>query len=349
MYKVLFADGAVDWFKQEDVTWEASAWPPAPKPSLSLPRKSGAESDSKSLEAFLRKNKYFAVPWMILAAALIAMSYVPIFAAHFSAHGMQPMGLASAAKLTVWAILCSFAVHGWIAVNHDELVNKSLKVVKTMPYDFRCGDASIRSSLIFFFGMMVYAFVPMRMAPAATWGQAILQFIVGYLILLIGGDAWFFCVHYTAHTPTFYALLHKTHHKWKYPTSFSAYYITSGTHAIQEHMFTIPALLLLPVPWSAFMFYQYYGVPAAQIQHCGFNLDDLHVPFCGHLKLGHLMSICGLGLGYVLGSQTIAAHDYHHETFMGNFQLSYSYLDKLFGLYVDPTKRSDTQESLLAA
>jgi sterol desaturase/sphingolipid hydroxylase (fatty acid hydroxylase superfamily) len=240
------------------------------------------------------------------------------------------------------------AVHGWIVANHRELMEKGLKVVKSMPYDFAgSGDASIRSSLIYLVGMTLYAFVPMWHGTGETWAKIIFEFLLGYLILLIGGDAWFFMVHYMAHTPQLYALMHKTHHKWKYPTAFSAYYITSGTHFVQEHLFTIPALLFLPVPSSAFLFYQYYGVPAAQINHCGFNLDAVRIPFCGTLTLGNIMSVCGLGLTHILGSQTIAAHDYHHETFMGNFQLSYSYLDKLFGVYVNPKARLDIEDGLL--
>jgi len=68
-------------------------------------------------------------------------------------------------------------MHGWIAVNHDELTNKGLKILPNVPYKFKCGDASTRASLIFFFGMMTYAFVPMRTAPAATWGHSALEFL----------------------------------------------------------------------------------------------------------------------------------------------------------------------------
>lgn len=56
------------------------------------------------------------------------------------------------------------------------------------------------------------------------------------------------------------------------------------------------------------------------------------------MKLGHLQTLCS-PWSLVLGPQTAAEHDYHHETFQGNFALSYSYLDKLFGTYVDVTQR----------
>jgi sterol desaturase/sphingolipid hydroxylase (fatty acid hydroxylase superfamily) len=310
--------------------------------------KAKGTGDPSTYQEFFKVNKYFAVPWLIFMTVLYSTQYVPMLQAYFDRNGMEPYGLASATKLMVYSILCAYAMHGWITVNHDELVKKGLKILPSVPYNFQCGDATTRATLVFFFGMMTYAFVPMRMAPAATWGGSIMEFLVGYLILLIGGDAWFFCVHYMAHTPTFYRLIHKTHHKWKHPVPFSAYFITSFSHALQEHAFCVPAMMFLPVPWTAFWFYQYYGIPASLLQHCAFNLSALNVPFCGPLKIGHIESACGLWLGKILGSQSTASHDYHHETFMGNFQLSYTYLDRLFGLYVDTSKTSDAQESLLA-
>jgi len=353
-YKVSFADGSSDWFKQDDVWLEGTERPTraaavsAPAPTQAVAKAIQA-ADPSTFEEFFKVNKYFPAPWLTLMTALYLMRHVPLLQDYFDRNGMQPYGVASAAQLMVYAILCAYAMHGWIAVNHDELMNKGLKVLPNVPYKFNCGDASTRASLVFFFGMLTYAFVPMRMAPAATWGHSALEFLVGYIILLIGGDAWFFCVHYLAHTPTLYKLLHKKHHTWKHPVTFSAYFITSGSHALQEHAFVVPAMLFLPVPWTAFWFYQYYGIPASLLQHCGFSLSDLNLPFCGPLKLGHLESVCGLGLGSILGAQSTASHDYHHETFMGNFQLSYTYLDRLFGLYVDTSKKSDVQEPLLGA
>jgi len=308
------------------------------------------DNEKPSVERFVMANKFFFVPWMILVALLYSMRYVPQLEAHFAAHGMEPLGFASAAKLTVWCILCSYAIHGWIAVNEKELNEQGLKVLKDVKYNFQSGDASIRSSFVFLFGMMAYALVPMRMMLAKTWCMAILEFLMGYVILLVLGDAWFFCCHYSVHSRSamasgLYKLCHKTHHKWKHPVSFSAYYITSGYHLVQEHVFTIPCMMFLPIPYSAFFFYQYYGVPAAMMQHSGFNLDELRVPFCESLKLGHLLTVCGLGLGYILGSQSTADHDLHHETFFDNYQLSYTYLDRIAGTY--RPKRNSAQESLL--
>ena len=77
-----------------------------------------------------------------------------------------------------------------------------------------------------------------------------------------------------------------------------------------------PTMLFLSVPLWTFLFYQYVGVPGAQIQRCGYDMVKLRLPFCGPLNL------------LILGSYSIAMHDYHHKTFHGNFAPSCSYLDK---------------------
>jgi len=317
-----------------------------PKITISAATMAVKEENPRSIERFFRKNPYFLVPWMILSGLLYATRFEPHLAEYFAARGMEPFGFHAAAQLTIYAVLCNFAVHGWIAVHHDDLVEKGMKIEPHVPYDWKCADAAVRSTLVIIVGMMTYAFVPMRMAPAETWVAAIVQFILGYAALLIVCDASFFFVHYMWHTPRFYKHTHKTHHTWKHPTAICAYYITSGSAMIQEHAATIPLMMFCPVPLSAFLFYQYYGIVGSMVQHCGFSLEELRVPFCGPLKLGHIMTVCGLGLSFVLGGQTTGMHDYHHETFQGNFQLSYSYLDRLFGTYVE--HKSDAERGLLS-
>jgi len=100
-------------------------------------------------------------------------------------------------------------------------------------------------------------------------------------------------------------------------------------------------MLLLPVPMTSFLLYQYLGAPLSMIEHSGYNMGELplplvgglHVPLLGKPCLGHICTILGGGLSVILGSQTIEMHDYHHEKFFGNYGLSYSYLDKLLGTY----------------
>jgi len=278
------------------------------------------------------------------------MRFVPPLQAYFDNHGMELFGFTEAAKLTIWCILCSYALHGFIAVNYDEFVGQGLKVVGHASYNWKCGDASIRSSLIYTVGMMTYALVPMRMASADTTVLAIKDFVVGYAILLVAGDAWFTCCHVAFHSKALYKHTHKTHHTWKHPVSFAAYYIASHTHLIQEHLISLPVMLFCPVPCSAFMFWEYYGAPSAQMQHSGFSLEKLRIPYI-RIQVGHVMDVCGLCLGHILGSQSTANHDHHHEHFHGNFQLSYSYIDRLMGTYVEDKDEDccSLEKGLLAA
>ena len=80
------------------------------------------------------------------------------------------------------------------------------------------------------------------------------------------------------------------------------------------------------------------------IEHCGIHVDCLPLPFLGTFELpyigrpnvGHMMTVLGGGWSLLLGSHSVEHHDYHHLNFHGNYQLSYTYLDKLFGTYIEP-------------
>ena len=100
--------------------------------------------------------------------------------------------------------------------------------------------------------------------------------------------------------------------------------------------------------------YQHLGFPMASVQHCGVNLAELELTHplkltlnkrsfgtLPSLRLGHIFDVLGLGLGAVLGGASTISHDYHHEAFHGNFALSYTYLDRIFGTFVDPKKSEE--------
>lgn len=284
-----------------------------------------------NIEGFFRQNPWFPLPFVCLAVVVHGLTWVPQLAEFFRERDMQPWGLLAAGQLCIFSILCGFAIHGFICVYHDTLCKMGLKIQKDNEYE--CGNevAAVRSSLVNA-SQLVYAVLPIRMGPSTFW-----QFVVGVVILNILQDIWFFVAHYAFHLPLFYKRFHKCHHTWKQPTAFAAYYITSYTHMIQEHLITIPVVMFLPVPLSSWLFYQYMGTPGAMIQHCGFDLSRLKMPFCGPLKFGHILTLLN-PLTLILGGQTIAMHDYHHETFQGNFALTYKYLDMLFGTYIDPSK-----------
>jgi sterol desaturase/sphingolipid hydroxylase (fatty acid hydroxylase superfamily) len=297
-------------------------------------------ADTGSIEGFLKEYPTFPVPFVVLGIFLYLVTQFTPLKLWIEEQHMEAWGFCEAAKLAAWHIICSFAVHGFVTVYHDRMVEKGLKIQAGKEYLFRHETACVRSTMI---GMthLVYALMPVRTGPW-TW----LQCFIGITMLNILQDAYFFVVHYLAHTPRFYKAFHKRHHTWKQPTAFATYYITSYTHVVQEHLLTLPCMIFLPIPISSFIIYQYIGIPGAMFQHASFEITELPLPFCssltfaghqGSIKVGHLFLLINPWT-LILGGQTAAEHDYHHEKFVGNYALTYTYLDKIFGTYIDAKK-----------
>eukprot|EP00929_Paragymnodinium_shiwhaense_P012175 TRINITY_DN1188_c0_g2_i3.p1 TRINITY_DN1188_c0_g2~~TRINITY_DN1188_c0_g2_i3.p1 ORF type:complete len:322 (-),score=82.47 TRINITY_DN1188_c0_g2_i3:318-1283(-) len=298
-------------------------------------------NDITKMTGFLRENPYFFLPWAILIAAQgLVFNHVQPLVEYFERNEMQILGFMPALKMAAFAWFSQFAVHGYVTLYRDSLDEQGLKIQDAKEYEWQPERCAMRSSLIILVTMLGYALTPMRSAEASF-----LEIFVGYSILCILHDAWFYCVHRAAHTPQLYALIHKTHHYWKQPMSFSAYYIRSPSQILQEHACVIPCMLFLPVPLMSFMLYQYLGAPLSMIEHSGYRMGEIPLPLVGDLtlpligkpNLGHILTILGGGWSLILGSQTIEMHDEHHMSFHGNYGLSYSYLDHLLGTYTEPT------------
>jgi len=308
----------------------------------------GITEKDHTLESFFRENPYFLVPWACLAGLQFVFQ-IPCIAAWCDGRGLEAFGAQRAIHLTAFVLIMQFALHGAIAVYHDRLEEQGYKI-QDKPYPFRAEETSTRSSAIIIMSMMAYALTPMNQGEAS-----LLEVFIGYSILLLVHDAWFYAVHRLAHTKKFYALIHKTHHKWKQPMVFAAYFIRSPSAVLQEHACLIPCMIFLPVPLYSFMLYQYLGAPMSMLEHCGFHVDEIPLPYLGMVewpligraKVGHLMTILGGGWSLLLGGHSVECHDYHHLNFNGNYGLSYSYLDKLFGTYVEPDKFQGISNSAL--
>lgn len=296
------------------------------------------EQEVHSAEAFLRQNPYFFLPWVCLACVQLAIFRLPPIAAWCDEKGLELLGAKSAIHLAAFAFIMQFAIHGALTVYHDRLEAQGLKL-QNKPYPFQATEPTMRASFVIAVSMLAYGLTPMKHGDASM-----LDIFIGYSMLLLIHDAWFYMVHRVAHTKHFYALIHKTHHKWKQPMAFAAYFIRSPSQILQEHACIIPCMVCLPIPVYSFLLYQYIGAPMSMLEHCGFQIDELPLPFLGmvelpyfgHLKIKHLMTLLGGGWSLILGSHSVEHHDYHHLNFHGNYGLSYAYLDKLFGTYVEP-------------
>eukprot|EP00929_Paragymnodinium_shiwhaense_P012171 TRINITY_DN1188_c0_g1_i1.p1 TRINITY_DN1188_c0_g1~~TRINITY_DN1188_c0_g1_i1.p1 ORF type:complete len:350 (-),score=78.18 TRINITY_DN1188_c0_g1_i1:723-1679(-) len=303
-------------------------------------------NDITSMKGFLRENPYFFAPWaLLMLGQALLFNYVQPVVDYCQRHDLQMLGFMEATKLSAFAVASQFAVHGFITLYASSLDALALKIQDTKEYQWQPERCAMRSTLVIIVTMFGYAFTPMRWTEASYW-----QIFVGYSMLCILHDAWFYCVHRAAHTPQLYALIHKTHHFWKQPMSFSAYYIRSPSQILQEHACVIPCMVLLPVPLWSFLLYQYLGAPLSMIEHSGYRMGEMPLPLVGDMELpligkpnlGHILTILGGGWSLILGSQTIEMHDEHHMSFHGNYGLSYSYLDHLLGTYTEPTCKKKT-------
>jgi len=69
-------------------------------------------------------------------------------------------------------------------------------------------------------------------------------------------------------------------------------------------------------------------------EHAGHDMDSLKLPLVG--KLGVTWGVLSTALSpwsLLLGGESTAEHDWHHEKFTTNYSLSFKYLDKLLGTY----------------
>jgi hypothetical protein len=145
-------------------------------------------------------------------------------------------------------------------------------------------------------------------------------------------DLHFFVAHKAAHDfPAMYQAVHKLHHSHKQPGVFTAYYVTYQSHVLTEQLVVlIAAACGLPrdvLTWTLF-----WGTLGTYVEHCGHDLHDVQLIPLFPLTFGQLSTILS-PWSLVLGGESAAHHDWHHETFNTNYALSFTYLDQLFGTF----------------
>jgi len=143
--------------------------------------------------------------------------------------------------------------------------------------------------------------------PLPQWSEIALTVVVSFII----EDAYFYGVHRLLHYGPFYKHIHKKHHDYAAPIGIAAEYahpIESlvlgvgtlvGPMLLTRHLFTLWVWLLVRL---------YQTVEA----HSGYDFPwspTKLIPFWG---------------GAIF-------HDFHHETFSGNFSSTFTYMDYVFG------------------
>jgi sterol desaturase/sphingolipid hydroxylase (fatty acid hydroxylase superfamily) len=182
---------------------------------------------------------------------------------------MEPWGFLNALHYTVFGVILSYAVHGWVMTH----VSPQYKVQSSKEYEVSPQAMAVRSTAAILTSM-VYTFLPL--APGST---SITQFVTWTFVFALYWDLHFYVAHRYAHENKWaYRFFHKTHHLCKQPNCFGAYFVTYQSHVLLEQIVVIVAAMA-GLPKDVFMFSLYWGTLGTYLEHCGYELGDIQLPF----------------------------------------------------------------------
>lgn len=243
-----------------------------------------------NLSDFYQAHPSFIWGPIVVASLLYGLNYVPAVKSYFEANGMEAFGFESALHYTVYAIITSYAFHGWCSTH----VPHHLKIQSAFQYEVTPPAMAIRSTAALL-TELVYTFLPL--APNSTsW----MQFALWTAALGIYWDAQFYAAHRFCHeNKAAYKFFHKTHHLCKEPNCFGAYFVTYQSHIVLEQSVAF-ILAMAGLPRDVFVFSMYWGTIATYIEHCGFELGSMKLPF-GLFTIGHLSTLLSLPTAWLEG------------------------------------------------
>jgi len=307
------------------------------------------EKHPSTIDAFYAKHPSFIWGPIALAMSVRALTTsVPVVVAYLDEMGATPYGFADAGIYTAFAILLSYAAHGWMCTHMEQKrqlqaydrqkdMDKSTAAKRAAYKDKIAPEQEAVRTVAALLTSLVYAVFPF--APATTsWAS----FVAWTAALAIYWDAHFFVCHKVAHEHrSLYVFFHKLHHENKQPGPFNAYFVTYQSHVCLEQLVVLVAAAC-GLPRDVFTWTLWWGTLGTFVEHCGHDVDDIALPLLG--KLGVTWGRLSTALSpwsLVLGGEAPAEHDWHHEKFTTNYALSFSYLDKLFGTYHPGRKAGD--------
>lgn len=276
-----------------------------------------------TLDDFYGKNPSFVWGPMLVAGILYgSTTYIPMIVAYMEHHQMQYLGWGAACQYTVFAIVTSYACHGFCTTH----VPHRLKVQAATPYQVRPDAMAIRSTATLI-TELVYTFLPLSPSTHLWW-----KFGVWTTVLAVYWDAHFYLMHRICHeSKAAYRFFHKTHHLCKEPNCFGAYFVTYQSHVLLEQL-VVGIMAAMGLPRNVFVFSLYWGTICTYVEHSGFELGRMKLPLLP-LTFGQVAKLLGLPTSWILEGVNVAEHDWHHEKFLHNYSLSFKYLDKIYGTY----------------
>ena len=327
------------------------------------------DGNSLSLYGFFCDRPEFALGSMALASVVQLMCwYNTTLKAKLADGRAAQYGAYDTLAYTFFAILATFAAHGWFCVHvgrerQFQAYEKSTRAADGrrmrppqdgeafMRYRERPAPvgASVRSTAALLTSW-VYAFYPFG-AASTSWPA-----FVGWTIALaVYWDAHFFVAHKLFHEhPALYKFFHKKHHFYTAPDVFSAYYVTYQSHFVTEQLVVLVAALA-GLPRDVFTWAMFLGTFDTCVKHSGHDVASVQPGL--PISYETLMTVLS-PWSLVLGGASTGEHDWHHEAFTKNYALSFTYLDKLLGSYhtgrvageavtVKPIKRTKSEAAVV--
>ena len=143
---------------------------------------------------------------------------------------------------------------------------------------------------------------PLRGCPpvAADWSAR--EFALHIIPFILIVDVVFYVTHRLLHTRMLYALVHKVHHSFSAPFALAAVY----AHPLEHLMSNVLSISAGPLVLGS------------------------HPITCGLWACVAIFSTTGAHSGFSF-SHIKPAHDWHHESFTGNFGAGFGVLDALLG------------------
>ena len=249
------------------------------------------------LESFYKAYPSFIWGPLLFSSVLYAATaHIPSIRNYREVHQMEYYGFHNALQYTVFAILSSYAFHGWCATHAPH----SLKLQSDKAYEVSPSAMAVRSTAALL-TQMVYTFLPLSPATT-TW----VQFSLWTAVFAVYWDAHFYVAHRWAHeNKAAYRFFHKTHHMNKEPNCFGAYFITYQSHILLEQIVVV-LVASIGLPVDVFNFYMYWGTIGTYIEHSGFEVGLMKLPFIP-VTFGQLCKIISFPTSWLLDGEFLSS------------------------------------------
>lgn len=141
--------------------------------------------------------------------------------------------------------------------------------------------------------------------------EGLIATVVGFGLLLVAYDAWFYWTHRLLHTKWFYRF-HAPHHRAVAPTAWSNDAGSSVDTTVAQGFFLL-ASVLTPAPLVALFAHRAFDQVTGMIGHCGFE------------------HFAGRTMRWPWPMITTIYHDQHHSSFRYNYANYFSWWDRMLG------------------